>query len=158
MRKKMVGLIKVMAIAIFLATQILQANTISADSLVSNTYILRPGNAGWQQVMPRSFSIKNAEKTEFNVIEKTLSNLAVRQMSLYSEYLLLADNATKTPESLQRTYAEKMRKTSQKLITHLRKTLFSPAAKNGKRLARISQDEHTLKALFLLDRETVNPR
>ena len=159
MRRKSV-LKRIIAVMIFLSVQTLPTNTIFANSLINNTYTttLTPGNAGWQQAMPQSFSIKNAEKTEFNVIEKTLASLAGKQMSLYSEYLLLQRNTTKSPESLQRTYAEKMLKASQKLITNLRKTLISSAAKDGKHLARISKNEHTLKALFLLDRKAVSTR
>jgi len=153
MRKKPM-LKRIIALVIFLAIQTLSANTIFADPLINNTYIVTPWNTGGQNAISRPFSVKNIEETGFNVIEKTLRSLARRQMAIYDEYLLPAHNTQTRPEALQRIYVERMRKTSQTFIAYLRKALSSYAAKEGKSLARISQDEHTIKALFLLDRET----
>jgi len=158
MKKTIAKLSKTLVIAIFLAVQVLPANPSFAGLPVADTYIPSLSYPEKSPDIAASFSIKNTEENRFNIIDKALAALARREIAIYGEYLSLTDKARSAPEALQKLYAGKMRKTSQNSMNHLRKILAFSAGESSQTPALISENRHTFKALFLLDRKSINLR
>ena len=142
--------LKIIAITIiFISLQLPGATTAFAGLPATGSYAPATDYTGIAYNLPEAFSAEGADKAGFDFIGEALVNLAERQNALYNEYLLL-ENAIRASE---KAYAEKMRNTSRILIGYLRKAL-----KNNENSLFISDGQPTFKALFLLDKNRVNPR